>query len=244
MKKFITLVWMLTITIVSALAQSPYQLKVGKEIGLYSIGLGVIGGGYYAHSKLDPLTAMQIGELRAEGLSSFERWVTTRRSVRSHKTSNVLLHSSNLFPVVLTLADKTMRKDASTIGVFYSQAAMINLGLTALVKATVKRSRPYVYQSELTLEERMTTSARQSFWSGHTSQTATMCFLTARLYADYHPDSKWRPVMWSAAATIPAATGILRMTSGKHFPTDVLAGYVTGAAIGFFLPRLHRRMNK
>ncbi|MBK9018291.1 MAG: phosphatase PAP2 family protein [Saprospiraceae bacterium] len=244
MKKTVLLAWLLTIAMASIMAQSPYQLKAGREIGLYSIGLGVAGSGYYFHTKVTPLTAMQIGELRAEGLSTFERWVTTRRSVRSHKTSNVLLHSSNLFPVVLTLADKTMRKDASTIGVLYSQAALINLGLTALVKTTVKRPRPYVYQSELTIEERMTTSARQSFWSGHTSQTATMCFLTARLYADYHPNSKWRPVMWSAAATIPAATGILRMTAGKHFPTDVLAGYVTGAAIGFFLPRLHRRMNE
>jgi membrane-associated phospholipid phosphatase len=107
----------------------------------------------------------------------------------------------------------------------------------------VKRTRPFVYQHELSIEERMSTSARQSFWSGHTSQTATMCFLTAKLYADYHPDSKWKPVMWTAAATIPAATGIFRMTAGKHFPTDVLVGYVTGAAIGFFIPRLHKRMN-
>lgn len=243
MKKTILPAWLLTIAMVSTMAQSPYQLKVGKEIGLYSIGLGVIGAGYYTNSKMVPLTAMQIGEHRVENLSGFERWVTTRRSVRSHKTSNVLLHSSNLFPLVLTLADKTMRNDASTIGVLYSQAAMINLGLTALVKTTVKRSRPYVYQSELTIEEKMKSTARQSFWSGHTSQTATMCFLTASLYADYHPDSKWRPVMWTAAAAIPLTTGILRMTAGKHFPTDVLAGYVTGAAIGFFIPRLHRRMN-
>ena len=154
-----------------------------------------------------------------------------------------MLYASNFYPIVLTLADKSMRKDATTIGVMYSQAAMINLGLTALVKNAVKRTRPFAYQQDLSLEERMKVSARQSFWSGHTSQTATMCFLTARLYADYHPNSRWRPLMWASAATIPAVTGIFRMTAGKHFPTDVVAGYVTGAAIGYFIPRLHRKMN-
>ncbi len=243
MNKYLLAAWLLVFSLVSAFSQSPYQLKLGREISLYGVGLGVIGGGYYFDSKVTPLSIEQINSLNPADLTKFERWVTTRRSARSHKASDVLLLSSNFYPVILTFADKRMRKDASTIGVMYSQAAMINLGLTALIKTTVKRTRPFVYQKELSIEERMNTSARQSFWSGHTSQTATMCFLSAQLYADYHPDSKWKPVMWSAAATIPAVTGILRMTAGKHFPTDVIAGYVTGAAIGFFIPRLHRRMN-
>lgn len=244
MNKFILSVWLLVISLVAALAQSPYQLKTGREIGLYGVGISLAGGGYYFKSRLDPLTAEHIAEVRAEGLSRFERWVTTQRSVRSHKTSDVLLYSSQLFPVVLTLADKSMRKDAATIGVIYTQAGLINAGLTALIKTTVRRTRPYVYQSELSLEEKMTASARQSFWSGHASQTATMSFLTARMYADYHPDSKWRPVIWSAAAAVPLTTGIFRMTAGKHFPTDVIAGYLTGAAIGILLPKIHHRMNE
>ena len=244
MKKIVLIAWLFIVSFASVFSQSPYQLKLGREIGLYGTGLSVIGAGFYFNKQVKPLTAAQISVLNPSDLTRFERWVTTRRSVRSHKTSNVLLNTSNFFPVALTLFDKNMRKDASTIGVMYTQAAMINLGLTALVKTTVKRTRPYVYQYELTLEEKMTQNARQSFWSGHTSQTATMCFLTAKLYADYHPDSRWKPVMWGAAATLPAVTGILRMTAGKHFPTDVLAGYITGAAIGYFIPRLHQRMDQ
>lgn len=243
MKKYLLAAWLLIFSLTSSFSQSPYQLKTGREIGLYSFGLGAIGGGAYFNTKVKPLTMEEILSLNPADLTRFERWVTTQRSSRSHKTSDIILLSSNFYPIVLTFADKRMRRDASTIGVMYSQAAMINLGLTALVKTTVKRTRPFVYQHELSMEERMKTSARQSFWSGHTSQTATMCFLSAKLYADYHPDSKWKPVMWTAAATIPAATGIFRMTAGKHFPTDVIVGYVTGAAIGYFIPRLHKRMN-
>lgn len=244
MNKLLISAWLLVISFVSAFSQSPYQLKFGREISLYSAGLGIGAGGIFFGNKIKPLTEAQIMNLNASDLTKFERWVTTRSSVRSHNTSNVLLISSNLFPVILTLTDKSMRKDASTIGVLYTQAAFINLGLTSVIKTTVRRTRPYAYQTELTLEEKMTVNARQSFWSGHTSQSATMCFLTAQMYADYHPDSKWRPVIWSAAAAIPLTTGILRMTSGKHFPTDVVFGYATGAAIGMLLPRLHRRMNR
>jgi PAP2 superfamily len=244
MIRFIFSAWLLLFSFFSAFAQSPYQLKLGREIGLYGGGIALGLGGIYFQNQIKPLTEAQILNLNASDLTKFERWVTTRSSVRSHNTSNVLLITSNLCPIVLTLADKSMRKNAGTIGVIYTQAAFINLGLTALAKSTVRRTRPYAYQSELTLEEKMTTNARQSFWSGHTSQSATMCFLTAQMYADYHPDSKWRPVVWTAAAAIPLTTGILRLTSGKHFPTDVITGYATGAAIGLLLPRLHRRMNK
>jgi membrane-associated phospholipid phosphatase len=244
MNRFIITAWLLVFSFISAFSQSPYQLKFGREIGLYSAGLSLGTGGILFGNKMKPLTEAQILNLNASDLTKFERWVTTRSSVRSHNTSNILLISSNLCPVILTLADNSMRKDAGKIGVIYTQAAFINLGLTALVKSTVRRTRPYAYQTELSLEEKMTVSARQSFWSGHTSQSATMCFLTAQMFADYHPDSKWRPVMWTAAAAIPLATGILRMTSGKHFPTDVITGYATGAAIGLLLPRLHRRINR
>ena len=65
-------------------------------------------------------------------------------------------------------------------------------------------------------------------------------FLTARLYSDFHPDSKWKPAVWAAAATIPAVTAYLRVQGGKHYPTDVAAGYAVGALTGYFIPKLHK----
>jgi hypothetical protein len=38
----------------------------------------------------------------------------------------------------------------------------------------------------------------------------------------------------------PALTGIVRTDSGRHFRTDVLIGYITGALIGYFIPVLHK----
>lgn len=223
---------------------SPYQLRAKQEIAIGLAGMGTAGTAFVLNQNLDPLTEAEILDLQAEGISSFESWATGQRSAQSGHASDYLLYSSQAFPVILTLLDKPVRQDFLKVGTMYSEALLINGGLTALVKNVVLRPRPYVYDASQPLEFQQRLSARTSFWSGHTSQTATMCFLTARLYADYHPESRWRPVVWTAAAAVPAATGLLRMTAGRHFPTDVLTGYLTGAAIGYFLPRLHRKKAK
>ncbi len=243
MKKLLILLFAFFMAFANSFGQSPYQLKTGRELALTGTGLGLLGTSFYFHKQLKPLNEQQILELKAEGISPFERWVTTRRDHNSHIGSDVILYSSQLFPVAMTLIDKDMRGDIFTIGNMYGEVLLINAGITALVKNTVRRTRPYVYSEYATMDEKMTKSARSSFPSGHTSQTASMCFLTARLYADYHPDSRWKPVVWGLAATIPATAGILRMTSGKHFPSDVIVGYVIGAAVGYFVPILHRRAN-
>lgn len=241
MKKLILLFFAFLFFVLPLSAQSPYELKPGRELALFGTGAGLMGASYYFHKNMDPLTELQIAEYKAEGLSNFERWVTTQRSIRSHKASDIVLYSSTLYPVALTLVDKSMRKDAFKISNMYGQVFLINAGLTALIKNTVRRGRPYVYGTYLSTAEKMTKSARNSFPSGHTSQTASMSFLAARLYADYHPDSKWKPVVWTVAAAMPLTTGILRMTAGKHFPTDVIVGYAIGAAVGYFVPVIHRR---
>ena len=49
-----------------------------------------------------------------------------------------------------------------------------------------------------------------------------------------------KTVTWISAATIPAAMGVLRVRSGRHFPTDVITGYAVGALLGWAVPYIHR----
>ena len=71
--------------------------------------------------------------------------------------------------------------------------------------------------------------------------TAANTFFAAKVFSDYYPDSKWKPVVWTAAATIPAITGYLRVKGGRHFTTDVITGYAVGAAVGYLVPHFHKK---
>ena len=117
---------------------------------------------------------------------------------------------------------------------------MLNAGLTLLTKYTVRRIRPFNYDPETSVEKKMSTNAQASFFSGHTSMTATNSFFAAKVFSDYYPDSQCKSLVWAIAATLPAITGYLRVRGGRHYPTDVITGYAVGAAVGYLIPHWHR----
>ena len=59
-----------------------------------------------------------------------------------------------------------------------------------------------------------------------------------------NPDSKWKSVIWTLGITLPATTSYLRHNAGKHFPTDVISGYLVGATIGYLVPHFHKTNTK
>ena len=71
-----------------------------------------------------------------------------------------------------------------------------------------------------------------------------LTFLTARIITDLHPDTKNKGVIWGAAITAPAILGYMRVRAGRHFPTDVIAGYAVGATIGYLIPEFHLVKNE
>ena len=120
------------------------------------------------------------------------------------------------------------------------ETLLINTALTDFTKVTFKRTRPFVYNEFVEINKKLTRRARNAYFSGHTSTVASMYFLTAKMYSDYYPDSKMKPFVWSAAVLIPATTGLLRVKAGKHYFTDVLTGFLVGAAVGYLVPEIHK----
>ena len=123
----------------------------------------------------------------------------------------------------------------------YAETFALTAALTGLTKNLVKRPRPFVYNPNIELSYKQEGRAQYSFFSGHTSISAAMCFMTAKVFHDYNKGSWARPWVWAAAAIIPAITGILRQQSGQHFVTDVIGGYVIGATMGIIIPTLHSK---
>ena len=224
-------------------AQSPYELNPKKELITYGVGATATGLGIYLRSKTPIFTAEELAALDITTISSFDRIATNHFSLKAHEASDYFWYGSNLTPL-LFLAKKESRAEFGRIMVMYGEAAIINSGFTLLTKYTVRRPHPFNFDPNTSLEKKSLPNAKASFFSGHASITATNCFFSAKVFSDYYPDSKFKPLVWAAAATIPAITGYLRVRGGRHYPTDVISGYVVGAAVGYLVPHLHRNKMK
>ena len=221
-------------------AQSPYQLNWKKE-SVYIGGAAITNGlGFYFRDKIPLLSPEEVSILDATAVNSFDRIATRKYSTNAGRASDLLWGGSHLLPL-LFLANEKTRTDFGTITALYGEVFFVNGGLTLLTKSTIRRIRPFVYNNEVALDNKLKANAQTAFFSGHTSFAAANTFFVAKVFSDYHPDSKWKPMVWALAATIPAATGYFRVAAGKHYPTDVITGYVVGAAVGLLVPHFHKR---
>jgi len=242
----IKIVFLLTIIWASMghlIAQTPYEFNWKKETGYLAVGGISLGLGIYLRSQTNVLTISEIGALNATNINSFDRGTTNEYSANARKASDYFWAGSHGLSLLFLTSKKT-RTNFGIIGGLYGEVFLINGGLTTLTKYTVQRSRPFVYNDIVPIEKKLTRNARTSFFSGHTSFTAANTFFIAKVFSDYHPYSKWKPLIWGLAATIPAATGYFRIAGGKHFPTDVITGYAIGAAVGLLVPHWHRKKAK
>jgi len=221
------------------LSQSPYQLNTKKEATIFGLGVVSASAGVYFRSQTPIFTTAELEVLNTQDINAFDRVATNHFSLKAHDASNYFWYGSQALPLLL-LAGETSRKEFPKILLLYGEAALLNSGLTLLTKYTVRRPRPFNYDPNTSLAKKTGVNAKASFFSGHTSITATNSFFAAKVFSDYYPNSSWKPVLWTAAVTIPAITGYLRVRGGRHFPTDVISGYLVGAAVGILVPHLHR----
>jgi len=219
---------------------SPYQLNWKKEAAFLGAGAAATGLGYHFRSNIAPLTVEEVASLQQKSISGLDQIAIEQNSTKAYHASNYFLKASFALPL-LFISEKQARHDFPKIALLYSETMLLNSGLTHLAKSTVQRPRPFVYNSDVGLESKQSLHARSSFFSGHTSNVAASTFFAARVFSDYYPDSKWKPLVWGIAATAPAITGYLRVRSGKHYPSDVICGYAAGALAGYFIPHLHKK---
>jgi membrane-associated phospholipid phosphatase len=236
---FLSLTYFFTKTDAQSGFQSPYSLsyKLDLPIGLTGIGLNFA---YFMMDKKSPaLTSSEISLLDRNNINFIDRSASFNWSRPAAKASDFVMFGAIAAPALLYL-DKNVRKDWAKVGVIWAETMALNTGITNLTKVLVKRTRPYVYNPNAPMDLKLKNDARYSFFSGHTSVTSSMCFMTAKIYSDYNPNSKALPYIWTGAAIIPATAAFLRWRAGKHYFTDVLTGYIVGAAVGILVPHLHK----
>ncbi|MBI5914958.1 MAG: phosphatase PAP2 family protein [Bacteroidetes bacterium] len=218
---------------------SVYQISRKTDVPVLVASAGLNAVSFLSIRNLGSRSEADLAGLSMEHLIGLDKKAIDNHSAFAADASNWTAGGSMLLPLTL-MADKNIRDEAAKISVLLSETVLITNGLTLATKRIVLRDRPYVFNPGVSLEEKLSVESRLSFFSGHTSMSAAMSFFTAKVWSDYHPDSKWKPVVWTAAATVPAITGYLRFKAGKHYFTDVAAGYAVGALVGYFVPHFHK----
>ncbi|HNP47746.1 MAG TPA: phosphatase PAP2 family protein [Bacteroidia bacterium] len=233
---FISLLWSIT----SASAQVPFKLY---NPGDYFAGAGIIGinfGSNALYNHKSPLTDTEIAALSVQNISSFDRSATRFYSRQAARWSDGFLIAGTLLPAGLFIA-KEFRDDNGIVAVMALESILLSSAEVQLVKGLVKRPRPFVYNPIAPQSEKRKKDATASFFSGHTALTATASMYTASVYTMTHPDNKRDPWIWTGAVLIPLTTGYLRYKAGKHFPSDILAGFIIGSINGILIPQLHKK---
>lgn len=223
-------------------AQATYHIDFKQELKFVLPGVGMNVLGLIMYNNVDEVTQSDIDNLSRFDVNSFDRGATDNFSSTAKRTSDILLYSGITVPL-LALTNIKCREETKAITVMAFETLLITGGITGIAKSATKRLRPFNYNSDVPLDEKLTLNSRLSFFSGHASVTSGLSFFTAKVITDINPNMKNKGLIWTTAAAFPAAIGYFRYLAGKHFPTDVIAGYTIGAAVGILVPALHMNKN-
>ena len=161
--------------------------------------------------------------------------------------SNIGLYTAIGFavldPILSGFRDGT---DALVVdGFMYAESGSLALTVTDITKIAVRRPRPIDYITCGTAAQQAgpgctSTNLGLSFFSGHAAGVAAIG-ATATYLAFVRSPRAPRPwITLGVATAVTAFVGYERVRAGEHFPTDVIAGAMAGAAIGVLVPHLHR----
>jgi len=236
----LSVIFSLSFSFSQSTQNEPFELSSGKEAAIIGAGAAIGVAAILIISNNDKLTEEGIKSLSPEKVWEFDRIAIG--PYQEDILGDALVYSSFLLPLTF-LANNDAKEDFGTLSLMYAEVVLLNAGINGLVKGLTTRNRPYVYDVNSPAEEKYKTSARHSFYSGHTSFAASNSFFTARVFSEYLTSSTAKTLIWTAAAIIPAVTGFSRINTHNHFPTDVIVGYIVGAAIGYLIPELHKHEN-
>ena len=219
--------------------QQVYKLSKGTDLPLMTGGVAGSAVSFLLRARHQPLTDAQIAQLDINGINAFDRPATRYYGEGAREASDILLTFAYALPLT-TLFFQDTKSEVGTFGIMLAETLLLNEALTGITKTLVERPRPYTYNPEVPEISKTGKDGNMSFFSGHTSYTAALSFFSAKVITDHTDNRTVEIIAWTGAALLPAVTGYMRYRAGKHFPTDIITGYIAGAGLGYLVPQLHK----
>lgn len=223
----------------------PYELKK-RDFWLGPGGVGLFALGASLHSGHGEISLEEILALDRDDVNAFDRPATRNWSIEWGDRSDTSRDIVVLSTLIVTTVPPLLRgkwSEALTVTVMFAEAYAIMGGVTYLTKVAAARKRPYLYNTDLTPEERLRAGSdpKSSFFSGHAAAAFTAAAFLSKVFTDVYGPSPWSTLVWASSLSLAAYTSFARVKAGVHFPTDVIAGAAVGFAIGYLVPVLHKK---
>lgn len=195
---------------------------------------GLVLGSHFleAHKPKPDLSA-----LSTANIPPFDRWYTTHRSEPLSLASDATLIGTVLLPAVLI--PSLNRNELVASGVVYAEALAVSYGLKSIVKGLVVRYRPYAYAPNPSPAVLKDPELESSFPSGHVTVAFAAAVAGGYIFSLYDARPAARAGMWAGELALASATAVLRVWSGNHFVSDVVAAAGIGSLVGALLPFVH-----
>jgi len=178
-----------------------YDLSFKKDAILLGSGIALTVLGDVLLNKADEPNLADISNLNADDLWSIDRAATENFSKTAETVSDVILYTAAALPFTLYALDETKGEELEML-VMTTEVFLITNGTTNIAKALSKRYRPFNYNPDVPDEMKLGSTSRQSFFSGHTSNTSALCYMVASKLTDFHPhwSKRKKAITWGLAA--------------------------------------------
>lgn len=227
--------------------QKIYRVHLGYEVPASVACIALSTVGFKQLGKVATLSESEAAALNPYSINSFDRpiaFLNPSGFENASKKSDLFLNVALFSPALLAI-DKKMRHDWLDLLTMYAVTHAVDNALYFVAQFSIRRARPFTYNPEVALQDKVGEGKTNSFFSGHTGFAAASTFYAAKVYTDYHHIKGWKRIMWYGIASVPpAVVGFYRTRAGKHFKTDVIAGFIAGATSGILVPELHRIKKK
>ncbi len=215
------------------------EYTIDKTLDGVLVTTGV--GSAVASEFLLQASSPDLGSLDKSSINGFDRSAMFSSSSSLDTLSSVLVIGQALSPVAFGFF--LPRDQSLAAAAVYAEAFSFAYLTKNLLKYALPRYRPYVYSGDKENAALMNTDEYDSFPSGHTTVAFAAATFSVYTYNLYFPDSPYFLHFALANYGLASLTALLRVTSGNHFLTDVLAGAAIGTAFGYVIPALHAKQS-
>jgi membrane-associated phospholipid phosphatase len=173
-------------------------------------------------------------------VNAFDRVVFQFNSMRADFWSNVVQNCIIVIAFSLPWFWNRAATRAWRESFFLLSATLWNLACLEITRTLVQRPRPLVFNSPFT--DGANIHQYTSFYSGHTSfvalATLGLWFLAQRHFPGKVNRAIFPKLFFGFYLAASFLVGALRILGGRHFPTDVIAGFAVGSMIATLIWRL------